>query len=234
MQNSQARTPRWFRIALLLAIATVCLPTPVFADLVTLTLLNPTTPAPYGEYVDPYPIKVTSGNISYQSLLSCDDFTTNIKVGDTWTANRYLLGDLSNPVGAPTPKFTTPWTGYSVQNMYDAAALLMVHLLNTPQDRVLYSYALWYLFDPKNPPGGTVQGTVNGQIVTDIQLATNTLIAARANAPTYLYNQVYIYTPVPNSASQEFLGMVPDGGTTLLLLGGAFAGIEALRRRLRR
>src|ERR1019366_5468871 len=170
----------------------------------------PTTPAPYGVYVDPYPILVNGTT----TLLSCDDYEKEIGVGLEWTADRYLLGAL-NTVPGTTPKFNAVnSSGYTVREMYDAAAVLTVDLLLHPGNEVVDSYALWIIFDPgKTPPTKTAPGADT--------LAASTLAAVSSAAPTYLYNHVYIYTARTPDVSQEFIGYVPDGGMTLMLLGGA-------------
>ncbi|MBS1858197.1 MAG: hypothetical protein JST11_22695 [Acidobacteria bacterium] len=225
------------RIVLLVAsVALGCTPTVAFADLVHMTLGSPTTPHPYGVFVDPYPISVTdSSGATANLLLACDDYETEIGVGHTWDANRYLLGAL-NTVSGTTPKFNnapTTWssaalgagtvTGLTVQNLYDAVAVLTVDLLFNQANRTIDSYAIWSIFDPSHPPQGVAPGA-------DAK-AYNTLLAVKDKAPTYLYNHVYIYTPVPLVASQEFIGYVPDGGMTLMLLGGALVSLETLRIR---
>jgi hypothetical protein len=175
-------------------------------------------------YVDPYPILVNGTT----TLLSCDDYEKEIGVGLGWTANRYLLGDL-NTVSGATPKFNAPnSSGYTVREMYDAAAVLTVDLLLHPSNEVIDSYALWIIFDPdKKPPTQTAPGADT--------LAATTL-ANVAGLPVaelaYLNNHVYIYTAITSDVSQEFIG-VPDGGMTLMLLGSALVGLETLRRRFR-
>ena len=206
-------------LALVAVIALVCMPTVAFGDVVTMKLGQPTTPAPYGVYVDPYPILVNGTT----TLLSCDDYEKEIGVGLEWTADRYLLGALNTGSGT-TPKFNTVNSKYSVREMYDAAAVLTVDLLLNPANEALDSYALWTIFDPgTNPP--------NSPLPHD--LAASTLAAVSSAAPTYLYNHVYIYTAIKPDVSQEFIGYVPDGGMTLMLLGGALVGLETLRRRFR-
>ena len=228
--NMLKRGDQWiFRLstlALVAVIALVCMPTVAFGDVVTMKLGQPTTPAPYGVYVDPYPILVTDSHGTSTLLLSCDDYEKEIGVGLEWNANRYLLGDLNTAPGA-TPKFNAVnSSGYTVREMYDAAAVLTVDLLLHPSNEVIDSYALWIIFDPdKKPPTQTALGAD--------ALAANTLAAVRKNAPTYLNNHVYIYTAITPDRSQEFIGYVPDGGMTLMLLGGALVGLETLRRRFR-
>ena len=202
------------------------MPTVAFGDVVTMKLGQPTTPAPNGVYVDPYPILV---NGTTTLPLSCDDYAKDISVNFEWTANRYLLGALDTVAGT-TPKFNAvnSWN-YAVQEMYDAAAVLTVDLLLHPANEALDSYAIWTIFDPgTNPP--------NGAFPLSHDLAATTLANVRAGLPAdelaYLNNHVYIYTAIGPEVSQEFIG-VPDGGMTLMLLGGALVGLETLRRRFR-
>ena len=230
--NMLKRGDEWiFRLstlALVAVIALMCMPTVAFADEVWMTLQTPTTPYPHNVYVDPYPILVNGATTP--SLLSCDDYATEIYVNDVWNANRYLLGALDTVAGT-TPKFNAvnSW-GYSVREMYDAVAVLTVDLLLHPANEALDSYAIWTIFDPgTNPP--------NGAFPLSHDLAATTLANVHAGllAPelAYLNNHVYIYTAITPDVSQEFIGYVPDGGMTLMLLGGALVGLETLRRRFR-
>src|ERR1017187_6347716 len=190
LKRGDERIFRLSTFALVAVIALVCMPTVAFGDVVTMKLGQPTTPAPNGVYVDPYPISVNGATTP--SLLSCDDYAKEIYANDVWNANRYLLGDLTTVSNTTTtPKFnaTNSW-GYSVREMYDAAAVLTVDLLLHPANEALDSYALWSIFDPHNPPEGGVTG--------DVALAATTLAAVHAGllAPelAYLNNPVYIYT----------------------------------------
>ena len=230
--NILKRGDEWiFRLstlALVAVIALMCMPTVAFGDEVTMKLGQPTTPAPYGVYVDPYPILVTDSHGTSTLLLSCDDYEKEIGVGLEWNANRNLLGDLTlDPLLSTTPKFNAMNSSpYTVREMYDAAAVLTMDLLLHPGNEVVDSYALWIIFDPgKTPPTQTAPGAD--------ALAAKTLAAVSSAAPTYLYNHVYIYTAITPDRSQEFIGYVPDGGMTLMLLGGALVGLETLRRRFR-
>src|ERR1035441_5830000 len=215
LKRGDERIFRLSTFALVAVIALVCMPTVAFGDVVHMTLQQPTTPAPHGVYVDPYPILVTDSHGTSTLLLSCDDYEKEIGVGLEWNANRYLLGDLNTAVPGTTPKFNAMNSlNYTVREMYDAAALLTMDLLLHPGNEVVDSYALWIIFDPdKAPPTLTAPGADT--------LAANTLAAVRKNAPTYLNNHVYIYTAITPDRSQEFIGYVPDGGMTLMQIGRA-------------
>jgi len=232
--NSAGRRSFWlYTLALVAFLALVCAPTVALADNVTMKLEQPTTTTnPNGVYVDPYPILI---NGVTTTLLACDDYNTHISVGEQWNANRYLLGDLDSSL-ADTPKFSTfgtaitndhtfDDTGYSVLQMYQAVALLTLDLLSNPANEIVDSYAIWDIFDgpPQNVAGA-------------LTLAENTLINVKSggvstNTLSWLNQNVYIYTAIPPDGSQEFIGLVPDSGVTLMLLGAALVGLEGLRRR---
>ena len=71
-----------------------------------------------GVYMSPY-VATIDGVSTY---VICDDFTTDVWIDDTWEANQYSLSEVT-PSGPQ--KFTTPdWSPYTIQEEYDAAALL--------------------------------------------------------------------------------------------------------------
>lgn len=211
-------------------LAFACMPTVANADIVHMTLQQPTTPAPYGDYVDPYPILVSGSSGSSVLQLACDDYAKNIWVGLEWDADRYTLGQVNtNPALAKFGASASQWAGYSVKDLYNAVAVLTVDLLLHPANQISDSYAAWAIFDPTFIPSPPPPSVVSAAHVK----AAATLAAVKAHAPTYLYSSVYIYSPTPAGASQEFIGYVPDGGLTVILLGGALVGLETLRRKLK-
>jgi hypothetical protein len=216
-------------LTLVAVLALACMPKVATADIVHMTLQQPTTPAPYGEYVDPYPFLVSGSNGTSVLQLACDDYATNITVGMNWDASRSTLGQVNaNPALAKFGTTQSQWSGYNVQDLYNAAAVLTVDLLANSGNRIDDSYAVWAIFDPTFIPNAPPLSVVRAAHAK----AAATLAAVKANAPTYLYSSVYIYTPI-NASAQEFIGYVPDGGLTVMLLGGALVGLETLRRKLR-
>ena len=156
-----------------------------------------------GVYIGPY--TATIGGVPTEVI--CDDFTTDISVGMSWTADAYTLSQVT-PSGPQ--KFTTPeWQGYTIQNEYDAAALLAEQLMqpsnmNDPALAGYYSYAIWTIFDPS-----AVNGYGAGNALTPAQVsqvdALRTTALADAGAGQAPSGSVTLYTPNPLRASQEFL-----------------------------
>jgi hypothetical protein len=182
------------------------------ADLLPMQLLGvPSGENMGGVYTSPYQVSVNGTKM----LLVCDDFTTDISIGHTWNAIVYQITQVtangpqkfqhpSNPVTIPG---RSP-TDYTIQQQYDAVAWLAEQLLDGSLKAASYaaaidSYAIWQIFDPTavDGYGGAV---LTGQEQTDVATAMSAAFAARQ-----LDYQMYIYTPSPLSASQEFLGIAP-------------------------
>ena len=160
-----------------------------------------------GFYAGFYTLKVNGQGI----LAMCDDFTTNTTPGQSWTANIYSYSDINSGAGkfGPNP--------------------------------VLYSQA-GYLFSQAQSADYTNQADINNAIW---KIMDPGVTLANANATTY-YNTatsgaydtfnwsayMQVITPVPPSASQEFLAPVPVPAAIWLLFSGA-AGLfgTAWRRR---
>jgi len=155
-----------------------------------------------GVYVGPYTAIV--GGVPTEVI--CDDFTTDISVGMSWTADMYTLSQIT-PSGPQ--KFTTPeWQGYTIQNEYAAAALLAEQLMqplnmNNPALAGYYSYAIWTIFDPSAVNGYAGNALTSTQVNQVDLLRTSALAdASGGQAPS---GSVTLYTPNPLRASQEFL-----------------------------
>jgi len=183
-----------------------------------------------GVYDSPYEATITDGTQSTQALVICDDFATDISVGDTWSAYQNSLSSVGtdSTTGGPQkftigyssqPYNTTPDTitvgsstiTLNIEQEYTAAALLAEELVNnlnvpTASNSILvgeYSYAIWTIFEP-----GAING-YEGQLTNSTYqgvingLRTTALTEAYDGATPY--DTVSIYTPNPTSASQEFL-----------------------------
>jgi hypothetical protein len=249
-------------IAVVVALAVIAAPSVAFCDatMVQLTYTgypsgNPTWG---GDVVDPYYVKINGADPA--GLLSCDDFAHTI--GSQWWAYQYTLTQMDNHEANTAPRFSpgspyqstalTYWKAQSglsdltYEQMYYAAALLAVDLykhVDGSSQQTLDTVAIWDVFDVNTPPLGSS--------ATAAAMAYAALTAVNDNFAYYqskLGGAFYIYTPFTNSThpytgswpSQEFLGLVsgipvvtPDGGLTLMLLGGALLGLETLRRKFR-
>jgi len=184
-----------------------------------------------GVYVSPYVASING----VSSYVICDDFTTDVWINDTWEANQYSLSDVG-PTGPQ--KFTAPdWSPYTIQQEYDAAALLAEDVIANMWNATLageYSYAIWTLFDPAaiNGYGGNSLTSSQQSAVNSFRSAALTQAAGGAGSGL----DVSIYTPAKGYTSQEFLVVsTPEASLAatlaieLMALGGL---IFLMRRRL--
>jgi hypothetical protein len=170
-----------------------------------------------GVYTSPYGISVNGTTVP----LICDDFTTDISFGETWSAipttfSAIQSGD--NPSG--TPKFTPA----DIQN-YATVAVLAAELMALP-DTSSYteqlgeiSYALWDVFDPgllssvNNPYGSITSGELSA--AQGYLAGAQTLVQGATTAGVVTLSKISIngspiqdmtiYTPDPKTAAQEFV-----------------------------
>jgi hypothetical protein len=202
-----------------------------------------------GVYTSPYLISV---NGQPTLMFACDDFTTDISMFYTWTATRVNLSDVLAITGPQ--KFKTavdvsipdPTTGlatthsYTIQQEYNAAAYLAEQLLtdssilSSSPTAGEYSFAIWQIFD-----SGAVNG-YNGNALTNDQKKAVGSFMTTAFSSTSSLTGMYLYTPVPSTPSQEFIGLdplsiasVPEAPTPVLLAFNSLAlsGVLFLLRR---
>jgi hypothetical protein len=199
---------------------------PVYADsfvTMTLTGLGPNGLSVFdpsnewgGEPVSPYQAQV--GNNTF--LVFCLDMQLSTNVGQGYS---YDVTTNARPNGDTTPLAD-----------YEAAAYLAKEILGTSDltTRGELSFAIWDIFEPD-----AVEMDTNSDVSNNLR----TIEAYEAAAMTAAGNnpQFALYYPGSNSpvdpppGSQRFIQLVPDGGMTLMLLGGALIGLETLRRKLR-
>ena len=193
-----------------------------------------------GVYTSPYNISVNGGTAT---LMICDDFLTNVSLGQTWNAKVTSLSDLQ---AGGTAKFSTANT---VRD-YATAAVLAGQLMglgsfgNATAGEL--SYAIWGTFDPvlltNNPASGEGHLTT-----TELQAAQKFLTDAQAVVDAATVGGVIdlskipnltIYTPDPAGASQEFLRVSMPEPSFIATLGIDLLGIVGfvvlLRRKMAR
>jgi hypothetical protein len=186
-----------------------------------------------GVYTSPYGISIDGGTTV---PLICDDFTTDISIGETWSAIPTTFSAIeagTNPLG--TPKFTPA----DIQN-YATVAVLAAELMALP-DTSSYSeqlgeisYALWDVFDPtllSSPTGNDPFGTLTTTEVSDAlgyltgaqALVAHATTGGVVNLSAISINgspieDMTIYTPSPASASQEFVTVTMPEPSSLAVL----------------
>ena len=203
---------------MLVASAMLMLASPVFAAPYTLKLTSVGDGANNGSvYYSPYVGTVSQGGKQiYSGYLVCDDFNTHTNVGQSWGATETNAGALNGTEKFAGETYMVGAQTYTTQQMYDAAGWLVNQLLpgnatNQPVQANI-SFAIWDIFD------GTQAG---GAVETDIVDAFN-----EVTTDHYVASNIEVFTPVPSSASQEFLipVSVPEPAALVLFAVG-LAGI---------
>ena len=171
-----------------------------------LTFIGPTPSLSLGgEYTSPYVFNIN--NVNTPVLLVCDDFYSNIWVGDSWTANRISLAEAGGTNGQG--KFAYQNNSDS-QEYYNEAGWLAQQLMST-RDPLLseqYSWAIWEIF-ALGTPGGTDIASANlGS--GDYDAVKNLMAKASAMQGGADLSDVYVYTPVLTS---DGLASGPNNGT---------------------
>ena len=202
-------------ITLFLALGVLFLLQPAAQADVTMSLVSD----PYGT-PGPYVLSVNGTN----NWLFCDDYVDHIGIGSTWSAAVIsgATGDLADTQMA----MRNGWTQAEANAAYDAKAYIEMRMNDA--NRTEYNEAIWQIFN------SSLAGTW-----TDSAQVDALITLAEANSAG-LYQYVTVYSPTTSILSGPYQGetpqefdSVPDGGMTLMLLGGSLVGLGTLRRRFR-
>jgi len=207
-----------------------------------------------GGIYDPYAFKITpvgpssnpnpaNGTIVW---LNCDDFSDHIFNYESWVVD-VINGGGTNLASTQMSKIQNGGTGWSetqAEIAYDEKAWIETYYssANNPE----YSNAIWAIFEP----GSVAPNALDNLAVCAVTGVGCVGGTGPGDGPNHLTWRQYdtIYSPDSNCTTagacssdttgwqdgrpQEF-NAVPDGGVTLMLLGGALVGLETLRRRFR-
>jgi hypothetical protein len=211
----------------LIAVALLCFAPCALAQSVSMKLINGGTDVLDGVYVDPYNVQINGVNT--QAI--CDDFSTEVSPGQTWTANVSTF-----PISSGV-KFTTGQQGQTQAQAYAEAAWLVLQMINPTNASQIgdIHFALWEIFDTNAFAWMQAYGDS-----TNLGLATIWLKGAESQStftPSEYFSSFQIYTPTPLNASQEFLTyQVPDSPFVITLAADLLGlGLLALffRRRIK-
>ena len=239
--------PRWAILGILLSCVTGA-----FADDVTMQLTGATWGSHLGGvYTDPYYATIGPANQSGPTVsgvtmaVLCDDFTTNVNIGDIWQATSTSVAMLSNNNPSTwLPLKFDQGDGVTQYNDYMAAAYLATEIMSTDQstptgahDAELMSFALWGIFDPNGTPSDPCAPLNSCSLSpSDLSTAEADLQAARtavAGMTAADFANVYVYTPNPLGASQEYFVVTPEPATfgfMAVALMGMFYGMHRFRK----
>ncbi len=190
-----------------------------------------------GGDLDPYkmiisPVGTQPPTDGYIAWLNCDDHHDYIQGGESWIAD--VIPGSAADLSITEMSRENGWGEAYADEMYDAKGWIELHYseVNNPD----FSNAIWAIFDP-------TWGATNctGTCSTLLNNAIDAAAADSANDyPTYRQTlTIYSWKP-GNPVNDQYDGyppqefdQVPDGGLTLMLLGGVLVGLEALRRKFR-
>ena len=212
---------------LVLLAAVILSATPALAD-INMYYTGPNGNIMNNVYTDPYNVIVGGGLLGKGGVpmhLLCDDAEANISPNLQFKANPIALADAGTQ-----GKFAYQ---LDAQTKYNEVGWLAAQLMAggwtgtaAKVERAgLISYAIWDIFTPG------VEGYLAGLTPEQRAGVAQWELDASLHSATAL-SYVTVYVPDPLNSSQEFVG-VPDGGVTVMLLGGVLVGLGTLRRRFR-
>jgi hypothetical protein len=201
-------------ITLFVALGVLFLLQPAAQADVTMSLVSD----PYGT-PGPYVLSVNGTN----TWLFCDDYVDHIGIGSTWSAQ--VISGATGNLSLTQMAERNGWTQTQADQAYSEKAYIELRMNGA--NRTLYNEAIWYIFN-------------NSLNFGSDQTALLALVGVASANSAGLYQDVTVYSPTTLITTGPYAGetpqefdSVPDGGMTLMLLGGTMVGVATLRRKFR-
>jgi hypothetical protein len=177
---------------------------PAFADPVNVQLTGVGGANQGGVYVTPYLLSINGGT---PINVICNDYSHDVWIGETWTAN---ISTFSNLSGA---RFGTQDT-----QQYDEAAWLYNQYLTGQSGYSAgdVNFAIWALFNPAVIGGAGWDSNA----MTLLSNAGNWF--NQTNGQGFNYSSFFIITPTDSSlgSAQEYIAATPEPGSLVLMSSG--------------
>jgi hypothetical protein len=202
------------------------------ANGIPITLNNAGSNVMGGVYVGAYNFTLTIGSKHVPVKLICDDFNSEVYIGEKWRVKTSTFPSLSN-VKWPNQKINYAKVGWLVLQMNSPANRNNAITVGNIQ------WAIWDIFTP---------GVSNHNPYGHLSMLNKTninhwLTLAQTNYASGNYSSLVIYTPIRNSqpayygTPQEYFGVgTPVAPTpepsTLLLFGTGIAALARWRRQI--
>lgn len=201
-----------------------------------------------GGSIDPSYWQPTGGSTEALSYLYCIDIPDHVSAPGTYyntTVSTDGTVSMSIPAGAPgSPGYQddSVLVNYDGTNVTGQVAFLLENfgIGNDSPQAVGVQAAIWTVIYGAAYTSGSMGYTISPSdtpALADYSFDLAALYSGNPNGNVGNVGALLWFSPTDTNGKSEpnqaLVGQVPDGGMTLMLLGGALVGLETLRRKLR-